>query len=210
MEALAEDFDSEAARAKEQNGRPFRLGVVRPDCDPAIQEGVDSALRARSLPMTEVVLPGMEQAFDAGLTIINVETAAAFGHLVRSGLLQSDVHARLCAAKATQLDAIAHAESVRVLFTREVDAALEEVDALILPTMPVLPITLAQAKVGASVIGVSALIRPFNLSGHPALSLPIPLPGLAIKGGSQIVTRHGHDETACAIARIIESSLQRL
>src|SRR5882762_11233153 len=104
MEALAEDFDSEAARAKEQNGRPFRLGVVRPDCDPAIQEGVDSALRASSLPMTEVVLPGMEQAFDAGLTIINVETAAAFGHLVRSGLLQSDVHARLCAAKATQLD----------------------------------------------------------------------------------------------------------
>ena len=80
-------------------------------------------------------------------------------------------------------------------------------DVLILPTLPALPITLAEARSGTSVIGMSSLIRPFNLSGHPALSLPLPVDGSPLKAGLQIVGRKGADEQVCAIAARFEAAL---
>ena len=99
------------------------------------------------------------------------------------------------------------AESVRRQFTAAVDHALESVDVLILPTLPALPITLDEARGGTSVIAMSSLIRPFNLSGHPALSLPLPIDGSPLKAGLQIVGRKGADEQVCAIAARFEAAL---
>ena len=68
-------------------------------------------------------------------------------------------------------------------------------------------LTLQQARDGVSVIAMSSLIRPFNLSGHPALSLPLPLAGSPLKAGLQIVGRKGADERVCAIAAHFEAAL---
>jgi amidase len=88
-----------------------------------------------------------------------------------------------------------------------VDRALDRVDVLVLPTMPSLPITLEAARAGTSVIGMSSLIRPFNLSGHPALSLPVPIEHSTLKAGLQIIGRKNDDETVCALAAHIEARL---
>ncbi|MCP1116859.1 amidase [Robbsia andropogonis] len=205
MQALTDDFDMESTQRAD--GR-YRLAVLQPPCDPTIAQGVANAIAATGLDTLSVMLPDMPDAFDAGLTIINTETAQAFGHLTNRGLLQADLEARLDNAKKTTEDAIARAEAVRSRFTQAVDAILDQADVLVMPTMPELPITVAQALAGVSVINVSALIRPFNLSGHPALSLPVPLPGLTIKGGLQIIGRHGADEMVCAVARVFESALK--
>ncbi len=98
---------------------------------------------------------------------------------------------------------------IRHIFTDEVDRALEHADVLILPTMPSLPITVEAARAGTSVIGMSSLIRPFNLSGHPALTLPVPIVGSSLKAGLQIVGRTGEDETVCAVAAHLEAMLMR-
>jgi Asp-tRNA(Asn)/Glu-tRNA(Gln) amidotransferase A subunit family amidase len=79
------------------------------------------------------------------------------------------------------------------LLRREVDAALSAVDALILPTLPIVA-----PPLGASTVPMdpgdepvrAAMLRltqPFNLTGHPAMTIPIdPSPdGLPI--GLQIV-----------------------
>jgi amidase len=206
MATLVDDFDLDSVvRA---DGR-YRLAVLRPPCDPIIAQGVADAIAASGLDQEQVDLPSMRDAFDAGLTIINTETAQAFGHLTDRGLLQADLEARLNNAKHTSAEAIAHAETVRSRFTQAVDAILDRADVLVMPTMPELPITVEQALAGVSVINVSSLIRPFNLSGHPAISLPIPLPGLTIKGGLQIIGRHGADEMVCAVARVFETALQQ-
>ena len=49
---------------------------------------------------------------------------------------------------------------------------------------------------------MTALIRPFNLSGHPAISIPLESDtGLPV--GLQIITKHNDDEKLCAIAQYI-------
>ncbi|NKJ47831.1 amidase, partial [Burkholderia sp. SG-MS1] len=204
MQAITADFDMHAARAW-QGG--CKVGIVQADAMPAITAALARAADMAGCTAHALTLDWLSAAFDAGLAVINVETSRAFGHLVETGKLGADLDIRLRAAAnttAAQLDA---AQQIRRQFTAAVDHALDNVDVLILPTLPALPITLDEARGGASVIGMSSLIRPFNLSGHPALSLPLPLAGSPLKAGLQIVGRKGQDEQVCAVAARFEAAL---
>ncbi|MBV8910872.1 MAG: amidase, partial [Gammaproteobacteria bacterium] len=89
--------------------------------------------------------------------------------------------------------------AVRATFRSEVDAALEQVDALALPTLPDAPLSLAAALDPRAALASTALVRPFNLSGHPAITLPLTAAGLP--AGLQLIGRGGGDEALCALAR---------
>lgn len=204
MAAIAPGFDRALATAPVADCTAAQVVV---DADPAITAALDAAIHAAGLRSHAVALDEMPAAFAAGLTVINAETSRAFGHLVATGKLGADLDARLRAAATTTPAALAEAEAVRARFTAQVDAALEHADVLILPTLPALPITLDDARNGVSVIAMSSLIRPFNLSGHPALSVPLPLAASPLKAGLQIVGRKGADERVCAIAAHIEAAL---
>ncbi|MOA42208.1 6-aminohexanoate-cyclic-dimer hydrolase [compost metagenome] len=54
---------------------------------------------------------------------------------------------------------------------------------------------------------MTALARPFNLSGHPALSVPVELECGGLKIGLQIVGRKGDDERVCAFGAQLEQAL---
>ncbi|RQR88046.1 MULTISPECIES: amidase [unclassified Burkholderia] len=204
MAAIAPDFDPTRATAPVAG---CTIAHVIADADPAIAAALDAAVRASGLRTHDVALDELPAAFAAGLAVINAETSRAFGHLVDTGKLGADLDARLRMAAQTTPAALVQAEAVRARFTAQVDAALERADVLVLPTLPALPITLQQAREGVSVIAMSSLIRPFNLSGHPALSLPLPLAGTPLKAGLQIVGRKGADEQVCAIAAHFETAL---
>jgi amidase len=154
-------------------------------------------------------LPQLAEAFDANLAIIAAETYAAFGHLLDSGLLGADVQARLTAAGQIGAERLAQAEATRARFRAEVDAALADFDVLLLPTMPCYPLRLDQADDAVAALQTTALVRPFNLSGHPALTVPfVSAEGLPV--GIQIVGRLGDDETVCAVGRMIAAALPTL
>ncbi|MBR8183895.1 amidase [Burkholderia ambifaria] len=204
MTAIAPGFDRTRAAAPVAG---CTIAHVIVDADAAIVAALDTALRASGLRVREAVLDELPAAFAAGLAVINAETSRAFGHLVATGKLGADLDARLRTAATTTPAALEEAEAVRARFTAQVDAALEHADVLVLPTLPALPITLQQARDGVSVIAMSSLIRPFNLSGHPALSLPLPLAGTPLKAGLQIVGRKGADEQVCAVAAHFEAAL---
>ncbi|WP_034176876.1 amidase family protein, partial [Burkholderia ambifaria] len=204
MAAIAPGFDRARAAAAVAG---CTIAHVIVDADAAIATALDTAVRASGLRVREAVLDELPAAFAAGLAVINAETSRAFGHLVATGKLGADLDARLRTAATTTPAALDEAEAVRARFTAQVDAALEHADVLVLPTLPALPITLQQARDGVSVIAMSSLIRPFNLSGHPALSLPLPLAGTRLKAGMQIVGRKGADEQVCAVAAHFEAAL---
>jgi amidase len=148
----------------------------------------------------------MDAAFAANIAIIGAETWAAFGSLTASPNMGEDVRQRLLNASKVTADDLAKAEDVRARFRAEVDAALEGVDALVLPTMPVFVPTLEDAADAAAMLKLTALVRQFNLSGHPALSIPVATPtGLPI--GIQLVSRIGGDAALCAVARALAPSL---
>ncbi|WP_075794978.1 amidase [Massilia putida] len=205
MQAIAHDFDGGKA------ARPLakaRVGVLATGSDAAVDAAFTAALRTAGWQQEPRELPGMQAAFDAAIAVINQETWSAFGHLLDGGKVGADVAGRLRAAGTTTADARQQAERVRLAFVADVDRALEGVDALVLPTLPSLPPTLAEVAAGHSVIALSRLVRPFNLSGHPALSYPIPVPAMPIKAGLQLVGRKGDDERLCALALHLERALQ--
>ena len=205
---LAIDPSFEVDRAR-RDARTARIAMLDVEADEEIRRAIAAAVTRSELGSHDVRLPSMRDAFAAGLAVINAETWRAFGHLVDGGKLGADIEARLRAAANTKAADLDSAERIRHIFTDEVDRALEQADVLILPTMPALPITVEAARAGTSVIGMSSLIRPFNLSGHPALTLPVPIVGSSLKAGLQVVGRTGEDETVCAVAAHIEAMLMR-
>jgi amidase len=180
-----------------------RVGLVEVVAEPAIRSAVRSRLIDAGMTITPIILPSFDEAFAAALTIIGSEMWASYGHLVDTGLLGADVQARLQTARLVTPQAVAQAETCRTRFRAEVDALLERVDALALPTLPVFPLTLAEAADPAAALRLTALVRQFNLTGHPAISLPGESGGLPV--GLQLVGRRGGDAALCALAhRIVD------
>ena len=74
-----------------------------------------------------------------------------------------------------------------------------------MPTMPDYPPRLEDARSDRSAVSMTALVRPFNLSGHPAASIPI----ASTEAGPialQIIGRQGDDETVLEVGRMIAAS----
>ncbi|WP_312935848.1 amidase [Pseudomonas sp.] len=176
-----------------------RVGVLRVTAEAAIQKVVYGALTASGLALGNVELKHFGAAYDAGMVVINRETFEGCGHLLLTGKVGADIAGRLAAAGETTDQALSEAEEVRRRFTEEVDHALSQYDVLALPTMPDFPLRLEDAADTRAVLGMTSLVRPFNLSGHPALTIPLGSEsGLPV--GLQLVAAKGADEMLLAIA----------
>lgn len=206
MASIAPGFDHAAATAPMADAR-VKLVTVQADAD--IAQAIAAAFAASGWQGSPWTAQHMHAAFEAGMTLINRETHDAFGHLLGLGKLGADIEKRLSAAADTTDAAVAQAEAVRAAFSAEVDAALASADALLLPTLPALPPTLEAIGQGTSVLMLSSLVRPFNLSGHPALSIPVPIAGSPLKAGLQLVGRKGEDERICALGLHLERALRQ-
>ena len=103
---------------------------------------------------------------------------------------------------------------IRRRLTADVDAALEGVDALVLPTLPIVapPIGAAEVVVdpatGTRMAPRAAMLKHtqlFNITGHPAISLPIASEGLPV--GLQIVGHRNRTADLLAVAAACEAIL---
>jgi amidase len=183
------------------------LGVLSVQAEPAISAAFRAALAAANVTTHAVCLPSFEQAYAAGVTIIGAENWAAFGHLTDGSGLGPDVRARLLATREISRASLAAAERCRTRFQAEMDAALQGVDALALPTLPDVPPPVSGAADHKASLRMTALVRPFNLSGHPALTLPLQTDS-GRPAGLQLVGRRHADAALCAVARRLLSNLR--
>lgn len=195
MAALAFDWSEHAVPAIVHIGL-FDNGIHERD----IREALSAA--STDMRISSVNIDGLDAAQSAGLTIIGRESAQAYATLLQTGLVGDDVHSRLIAASRITDKELHEAETVRSIFTAKVDQLLETYDVLALPTLPCAPPTLTEATNPAAAIPITGYCRPFNLSGHPAIALPIGEVG-GVPVSLQLVGRRGHDETLCAMARTI-------
>jgi amidase len=183
------------------------VGWVQVEANPEVTAAARSALAAADISVRSLSLQSLAAAFAAGLAIIGAENWAAFGHLIECEKLGADVRTRLLAARAISSAEVAAAEAVRGRFRAEIDEALTHVDALALPTLPDLPLSLDAAADAPAALHSTSFVRPFNLSGHPALTLPIAVRGLP--AGLQLVGRAHEDEAVCALAAIVVGTIGR-
>ncbi len=186
--------------------RGATIGVIDVPSATPVRSAVEAALRACGLPLHTVQLPDFDAAYRAGLVIINAESFAASGALLATGLVGADIATRLEAAGRTTPADVEAAEQVRRRFTAQVDAALQGSTVLALPTMADAPPLLDEAADTSKLVAMTTMVRPFNLSGHPAITLP--LPGLRDYPISlQLVGARGDDERLCAVARHVAQRL---
>jgi amidase len=181
------------------------LGWLEVEANPQLISATRAALELTDIGVRSIGLPSFSAAFTAGLTIISAENWAAFGHLIECEQLGADVRTRLLGSRGISAAQMAAAETVRQALRAEIDEALTRVDALALPTLPDFPLTLEAAADARRALHSSSFVRPFNLSGHPALSLPITVEGLP--AGLQLVGGVRRDEALCALARSVGARL---
>ena len=102
----------------------------------------------------------------------------------------------------------------KAIITDDVDRALAHVDALILPALAVEAPPLGAATVavkGGQELVRNAMLRctqPFNVTGHPAISIPCGVTPSGLPVGLQIVGHRGRTADLLRVARSIERTLQ--
>lgn len=183
------------------------MGCIGVHADSAIWASIEGQLSRSGMARGDVALPLMAEAFEAAMVIINRETFRACEALLATGKVGADVARRLEAAAATTDAELKEAERVRRAFTGEVDAALERHDVLVLPTLPHFPMTAQDAFAGHQDLKISSLTRPFNLSGHPALSIPLESQQ-ALPVSVQLIGRLGDDAGVCRAASQLMGQVQ--
>lgn len=175
--------------------------------DTEVIECIQDYLDQADLPLTSVKSEWFDSAFEAGMQVINYENWQAYAALTETGLVGADVNARLLKAAQTTLQQVQQAEQIKAKFKAEIDALLTQFDALILPTLPQIPPKVSEAENTVAFLNLTGLVRPFNLSGHPAISIPLQTAsGLPV--GLQIVAKQNADEHVCAIAKYIVEAAQ--
>jgi aspartyl-tRNA(Asn)/glutamyl-tRNA(Gln) amidotransferase subunit A len=178
--------------------------------DGDVRRAFDSSLarlRASGIAIESRTVQGSERIVDTYVNISLPEAAQYHAPTLdtRASDYQPAVRERLLKGRTiSAVDYLAARDSREVL-RRSVDAALERCDALVLPTLPIVAPKLGATEVtmdnGQSLPVRAAMLRLtqlFNITGHPAISLPIPTSGLPV--GLQLVGRRDRTEELLAVA----------
>jgi aspartyl-tRNA(Asn)/glutamyl-tRNA(Gln) amidotransferase subunit A len=166
--------------------------------EPAVKAGYDAALESMAsagVAVSDVELPHAADIPAIYLAILLAEAAAYHATTLERcpELYSAPVRIRLEMGRYVLAEDYLRGRTGQELVRREVDAALADVDALVLPGLAILPPALGTDTV--SLDGVAEPVRglmlrmtqPFNLSGHPAIVLPFRAAAGALPVSVQLV-----------------------
>lgn len=162
--------------------------------------------------VVDIDIPSMRYAPAAHLFTIAPEAFDVHRQMLanRADGLPEDVRLRLEMGMFFTGADYVRAQRLRGMIQNEVDAALEEADVLLTPTMA---LTAPDAGVGEVSVGnatwptqfaVSRLSMPFTATGHPALTLPWGKDDRGCPIGLQFVGRPMEEAGVLGIGRVLE------
>lgn len=197
---LLEPGWSVAARPAGTVGRLRFAGV-----EAVVEERVDAALSAAGLDVRDVELPGWDATFDAFYAIILGELWRAHHGLLDADGVGDFVNDGIRVGRSITDERLDEAYSARLAWRAELTAVLGKFDVLALPTLPTQPPTLDDYARHR----LTELTAPVNVAGNPALSMPVPSPGLPVPVSLQLIGPMDGEDLLCATALAIESRLTR-
>ncbi len=202
----------------------LRLGVpggyVRERLDEEVLARFDRAcerLRAAGVGLEPVVIPHLADAPAIYLHIVLAEAAAYHAVTLEHtpDAYTPNVRLRLEMGRYVLAEDYVRALRGRQVLAAEVEAALDGHDGLLLPTlaMPAVPLGTATVRVGAHDEPVRTismrLTQPFNLSGHPAITMPCGATSAGLPVGAQLVGRRQATPALLAVAAAMEPVLSQ-
>jgi aspartyl-tRNA(Asn)/glutamyl-tRNA(Gln) amidotransferase subunit A len=201
----------------------LRLGVPREFFYDVVDEEVEAAVRSArdhfaslGVAVEEVSLPHIAYTTAAFPAIIHAEAASYHEPwlLTRPQDYGEDVRSRLEIGLTVLATQYVNAQRARVVLMADFAAALQQVDALVTPTMPT-----AAVPIGAETVVVrgeardlrptyNRLTSPINLVGLPALSVPCGFSAAGLPIGLQLVGRAFDETTLLTLGHAYETSTE--
>lgn len=199
-----------AAATAEDSGTPVsrRFGTSRArlaGSEPAVANAMEAALDrlAQEHTVLEVTLPSSDEVVEVTNTIMFFEAAQHYGTQAAdpaSGL-GDDVRTRLEAGRRIELVDYERARARARALSEETQAVMARVDAIVEPTVPICAPRLEDSsELGFRLV---AHTRLANMTGLPAISVPLPTSGLPV--GMQLTGRRSDELLRCAA--IVERSI---
>jgi aspartyl-tRNA(Asn)/glutamyl-tRNA(Gln) amidotransferase subunit A len=188
--------------------------VLDPDVRAAFTEATGT-LSALGVHIADAELIGADRISEAYLNIVLPEAAHVHASFLdsRGEDYTTSVHSRIMLGRTIPAVGYLAAQSFRRDLGRSVDALLAQADALVTATLPIVAPPLGTETIALG--GVDAVVRatmlkhtqPFNLTGHPAITLPVPVRGLPV--GLQLVGRVGDTQSLLEVAAACERLLSQ-
>lgn len=213
----ATDRLAPAAIATVRLGRlaPFFMEHLDPEVRHAVGVALDR-LREAGATIDDAAIPSAGDIAPIYLGIVLAEAAAFHAATLERmpGHYTPNVRLRLEMARYVPAEDYARALVGRAHLTRQVDAALGGRHALVLPTLPIAAFPLGAETVVAGDVELPVraatlrLTQLFDITGHPAITMPCGQTRHRLPIGLQIVGRRGETDRLLEIARAIESILR--
>jgi aspartyl-tRNA(Asn)/glutamyl-tRNA(Gln) amidotransferase subunit A len=205
--------------APETNGRRLRLGVIRGYFTELLDPDVEACIGQTHVRLREAGAELRDVSVAHSSTIADTYTAivlseAAVHHATTLERCAADytpnVRLRLESGRQMLAGDYVRALAARHVLTHEVDEALAGLDGLLLPSLPIPAPTIGQSTVrlGGSDEQIRSvtlrLTQLFNLTGHPAISMPCGRTPAGLPVGLQVVGHRGRTAALLGLARRIE------
>jgi aspartyl-tRNA(Asn)/glutamyl-tRNA(Gln) amidotransferase subunit A len=209
-----------AARAHDLRLRPLEHYFVEL-LEPGVREAYGvaiAALRNAGVQTTPAVIPHAPLTGAVYLPTVLAEAMAYHRPTLDRcpELYQPSVRIRLEMGRYVPGEDYVRAARGREVLTREVDAALQGADALVLPTLPIVAPRLGESTVAFGlrrdpVRNVTLrLTQLFDVTGHPAITLPIGDAEPGLPAGLQLVGHRGYTDRLLAVAKAVEGVLHSM
>jgi len=203
--------------------RGMRLGIPKPYFLETLDDDVRQRfaeslawLRQAGAVTVDVVIPHSREIASV-YSLVSLPEASAYHAITVADhpeLYTPNVRLRVEMGRYLLGEDYVRAQHGRNVLRAEVDTALAGCDALALPTLPIPapPIGALMMDVGASQQPVRnmmlRLTQLFNLTGHPAISLPMGTTASGLPCGFQLVGRRFETEPLLAVASACEPHLR--
>lgn len=198
--------------------RGVRIGIPKTfffdRVEAQVQNSVSAAAVKSGAELIDVAVPDIEAINAVGRLILMAETATVWRrYLNRREDFGADVLAGIEQGRLIPATDYLDAQRLRRILAKEFEQVWRQVDLLLTPTTPTPAPKIGQTTLELDGIvedirvASTRLVRPFNVLGWPALSIPCGKSREGLPIGLQLIAPPGHDEELLAVGQA--SSLHR-
>jgi amidase len=187
-----------------------KVGRIATLADPAINAAIDASLLAAGFEVVIIEPAEWEAIGNAFATLYFAEAWDADHHLL-------DTRPQGLGAEVTEILGLGpmftpFAEAARAdadRLTASFCRLFEQFEVLAMPTLPILPPRLDDPAVGTTELTMQmAAFTPLaNVTGLPALALPVPIAGGPFPASLQLIGPHGGEELLVATGAVVEQAI---
>ncbi len=194
---------------------PRTVARVRPTnitADPCVDAAIDAALLESGVAVVDIVIRGWNATHNAGLTVLLGEAWRSDSMLLDDSDdgVSPALRARLISGKAVTDEELAAARAVREAMRADLASIFAKFDAIALPSLPVLAPLLEEVATSP----LSGFTRFANMTGLPALSVPVPVPSrlrqretASLPASLQLIGDYNSEAKLVKLGALIERSV---